>query len=244
VNEGPLAEGPSLAGGLTAERSSSRPDEDLLMAFVGGDQSAFDQLVDRYARRVYAICLRYFGNPPDAEDAAQEAFVTLYRRAGTFTGAARFSTWMYRVATNACNDLARKRARRPQTVTRGDTAGLAPTPAPDLLANRELGMELEAALAALEPEYRELILLHDVSGFRYADIAARLGVPVGTVKSRIHRGHARLAAALSHLRGEPSASLPPQTHEGSRGEATERCTGAQNPRGDPGDAPENHCHGT
>lgn len=230
---------------MNGDPLAERSDEELLAAFVAGDQGAFDQLVDRHARRVYAICLRYFGNPTDAEDAAQEAFLTLYRRAGTFTGAARFSTWMYRVATNACNDLARKRARRPmapsgvRAADQGDVAGLVPDPAADLLANRELGMELEAALAALEPEYREPILLHDVGGFRYADIAERTGVPVGTVKSRIHRGHARLAAALSHLHEgaphpgsasedhrEPSRPIAPQIYEGIRspGDATKSPT--------------------
>ncbi|MGH8901787.1 MAG: RNA polymerase sigma factor [Egibacteraceae bacterium] len=210
MSGGPLVEGTGAGTRPPAPAPRTVSDEALLTAFVGGDQRAFDQLVERYARRVYAICLRYFGNPPDAEDAAQEAFLALYRRAGTFSGAARFSTWMYRVATNACNDLARKRARRPQPANR-DVTDLALTPAADLLANRELGMELTAALTALDPEYREPILLHDVSGFGYADIAAHLGVPVGTVKSRIHRGHARLAAALEYLRGEPSGPIAPQT---------------------------------
>ncbi len=216
-----------MSGGPLVGGAGSRPrppanappppvpsDEDLVAAFVDGspptNERAFDQLVERHERRVYAICLRYFGNPADAEDAAQEAFLALYRRAGTFTGAARFTTWMYRVATNACNDLARKRARRPQPTNR-DVADLEPMPAADLLANRELGMELQAALAALNPEYREPVVLHDVGGFGYADIAARLGVPVGTVKSRIHRGHAHLAAALNHLRGELSGPVDPQT---------------------------------
>ena len=190
----------------------SESDEALVAAFVAGDQAAFTQLVERHSRRVYAICLRYFGNPTDAEDAAQEAFLALYRRASTFTGASQFSTWMYRVATNACNDLARKRARRPQT-TAQDVSEILPDEE-DLLARRELGMELSSALARLEAEYREPILLHDVVGLPYQDIADRLGLPVGTVKSRIHRGHAKLAAALSHLRThrpEPSGPVAPHT---------------------------------
>jgi RNA polymerase sigma-70 factor, ECF subfamily len=225
VSGGPLVEGhgastrPGFLARSASAHSHTPSDKVLLTAFVDGDQDAFDQLVDRHARRVYAICLRYFGNPADAEDAAQEAFLTLYRRAGTFTGAARFSTWMYRVATNVCNDLARKRGRRPQAANQ-NVADLALNPAADLLANRELGMDLEAALAALDPEYRELILLHDVGGFGYADIAVHLGVPVGTVKSRIHRGHARLAATLRHLRREPAGPVVPQTYEGARNQGT------------------------
>lgn len=154
--------------------------------------------------------MHYFGNPGDAEDAAQEAFVALLRKAPTFAGTAAFSTWMYRVTTNACNDLARKRARRPQSAGDGverlvDTAAVE-----DVLGNRELGVELEGALAALEPEFREVILLHDVAGLPYADIADRLGVPIGTVKSRIHRGHVRLAHTLVHLR-EPNRPITPPT---------------------------------
>src|SRR5918992_2999378 len=131
----PAARGPLPLRGLHRDRRggsapavSGPPEDDavvesdevLVKAFVAGDESAFDTLVQRHSRRVYAICLRYFGNPGDAEDAAQEAFLALYRRASTFSGAAPFSTWMYRVATNACNDLARKRARRPQTTTSHD----------------------------------------------------------------------------------------------------------------------------
>lgn len=176
---------------------------------MAGDGAAFDALVRRYRRRVYGICLQYFGDARDAEDATQDAFVALLRRADTFKGTAAFSTWMYRVATNACNDLARKRARRPRPAADGaeqlaDTADL-----DDVLANRELGVELETALQRLEPIYREAVVLHDVIGLPQAQIAERTGVAVGTVKSRIHRGHAQLAAALTHLREPSRPSTPP-----------------------------------
>jgi RNA polymerase sigma-70 factor (ECF subfamily) len=180
----------------------------LVTAFVAGDAAAFDELVHRYRKRVFGICLRYFGNPGDAEDAAQDAFVALFRRASTFSGTAAFSTWMYRVTTNACNDVARKRARRP--ISGGDVERLAGTAdLQDVLATRELGVELEAALATLPSEYREVIVLHDVVGLPYEDIASRMDMAVGTVKSRIHRGHARLAATLVHLREPSQDSAPP-----------------------------------
>lgn len=181
-----------------------------MAAYVAGDATALDELVRRYRRRVFGICMAYFGNPSDAEDAAQETFVALVRRASTFTGAAAFSTWMYRVATNACNDLARKRARRPRSSGDGVDALVDEASVDDVLANRELGIELETALAQLEAEYRDVIVLHDVAGLPYADIGERLGLPTGTVKSRIHRGHARLAAALAHLR-EPNPPIAPPT---------------------------------
>ncbi len=185
-------------------------DEALVAAFVAGDAAAFDELVRRYARRVYGICLRYFGDPADAEDAAQETFVGLLRRAETYTGAAAFSTWLYRVATNACNDLARKRARRPRPAG-VDVDALADAGVPDdLLADRELGLELDAALRTLDPATRAAVVLHDIGGLPYADVAQRLGVAVGTAKSRVFRGHARLAAALVHLRDEPGAVREPR----------------------------------
>jgi RNA polymerase sigma-70 factor (ECF subfamily) len=181
-------------------------DAALLAAFLGGNAAAFDTLVTRHQRRVFAICFRYFGNPADAEDAAQDTFLILYRRASTYAGNAAFSTWLYRVASNACNDLARRRARRPQQA-HVDTERLADIAAPgDPVADRELGVDLERALAALDPATRIAIVLHDVQGLPYEDVAARLGLPIGTVKSRIHRGHARLADAL-----EPTAPARPPT---------------------------------
>jgi RNA polymerase sigma-70 factor, ECF subfamily len=187
-----------------------RSDEELVAAFVGGDRAAFDELVGRYSRRVYGICLRYFGDPSEAEDAAQETFVVLFRRASTYRGGSAFSTWLYRVTMNVCHDLGRRRARRPQPM-QSETADDRPT-ADDVLANRELGLDLEQALRTLDPEQREAVVLHDVAGVPYADIAARLGVPVGTIKSRIARGHARLASVLVDRRPtEPNRPSTPPT---------------------------------
>lgn len=174
------------------------PDEELVAAWVAGERAAFDELVRRYRRRVYGICLRYFGDPSDAEDAAQDAFVALFRRAHTFQGNAAFATWMYRVAVNACNDLARKRSRRPQR-SDADVSALGDDLASpeDAVGQRELHLVLEQALTHLDADTRAAIVLHDVQGVPYHDIAERLGLAVGTVKSRIHRGHARLAALLT-----------------------------------------------
>ena len=193
-------------------------DEELLSAFVAGDESAFEELTDRHAARVYAICYRYFRNVQDAEDAAQDAFLTLYRRAETFSATSAFSTWMYRVTMNTCNDLARKRARRPRTVPivderrngpdRSEVLASADPGTEDLLASAELAEELRDALAALDPDQREAVILHDVYGYPYVDIATRTGVAVGTVKSRVHRGHARLTDLLRHLRDPSEPSLP------------------------------------
>jgi RNA polymerase sigma-70 factor (ECF subfamily) len=200
--------------GTPPPSGDDRTDGALVAAFLAGDGAAFDELVNRHERRVYAICYRYFGNAADAEDATQDTFVILLRRASTYAGAAAFSTWLYRVAMNACNDLARRRARRPRVAGAG-VEGLADLPATDdPLGDRELGVDLSRALARLDATTRDAIVLHDVSGLPYEDVAARLGLPIGTVKSRIHRGHARLADALrasTPSRVEPSAPARPPT---------------------------------
>ncbi len=207
---------------------TDRTDEELLAAFRDGDRHAFDELVSRYSRRVWAIGYRYFGNAEDAEDAAQDAFVALLRRGSTFTGASSFSTWMFRVATNACNDLARKRARRPRrdgsdVELLGEHSGADRTAAlvtgvEEQLAQVTLGPELVAALRTLDPDSCEAVVLHDVYGVPYAEIAERSGVAVGTVKSRIHRGHSKLAEVLRARSsgseadaGEPSPPPRPPT---------------------------------
>jgi RNA polymerase sigma-70 factor (ECF subfamily) len=186
----------------------------LLERAVAGDDLAFRQLVDRYASRVYAICWRYFGNNEEAEDAAQGAFVALYRGMASFRGHAAFSTWLYRVATNACHDLARRNARQPRTVpldherSPGMTEPLDDA-ALDRLASTELQSDLRAALQQLDAEQRHAVVLRDVVGASYADIAATQHVAVGTAKSRVHRAHARLAELLEPGRNQTSADRPP-----------------------------------
>jgi RNA polymerase sigma-70 factor, ECF subfamily len=193
---------------------SEAPDETLVTAVAGGDLKAFDVLVDRFSHRVYGICYRYFGDPQDAEDATQETFLTVLRRAETFAGTARFSTWLYRVATNTCNDIARKRGRRPRTVPIEDRHADPDRTVEDALASAELGAALREALLGIDAAQRRAVVLHDVIGLPYDLIAEREGVAVGTVKSRIHRGHAALAGLLRDLDTtgvEPSAPPTPPT---------------------------------
>lgn len=189
-------------------------DRALLARAVAGDDRAFDHLVERYMPRVYAICYRYFGDAEQAQDATQGAFIALYLGMRGFRGQAAFSTWMYRVATNACHDLARRGARQPRTVAFTDArVGTAAEPidddALDRLCAAELQSDLRAALAHLDAEQRHAVVLRDVVGASYDDIAQLQGVAVGTAKSRVHRGHARLAELLEPLRNQPGGSRPP-----------------------------------
>ena len=206
---------------------SDASDEELVAAWQDGDAAAFDEIVTRFSARVFGICYRYFGDAQDAEEAAQETFLVLHRRGSSFRGQSKFSTWLYRVTTNVCHDLGRKRARRVDTVPMNGAGEpgqhLADAPgAEDALVAAELGSEISAALRDLEETQRTAVILHDVYGYPYDDIAARTGVALGTAKSRVHRGHARLAEALVHLRrqqpaqgGPPAAGRQPRRRERS-----------------------------
>jgi len=181
-------------------------DEDVLDAVVDGArrEAAFHELVDRYEHRVYAICYRYFGHHADAEDATQDTFIAVLRNAGSFRGSSRLSTWMYRVAVNACNDIARKRARRPQVLV--DDVALVADDADsiDAYAERETELEIAKALAELDELSRTLVILVAIQGLSYEQAAESMDLPVGTVKSRVHRARAKLAESLAHLRDDPA----------------------------------------
>ncbi len=163
-----------------------------------GDQGAFDELVRRHRDRVWAVVLRLLRDPDEAEDVLQETFVAAYRGLRRFDGRARFSTWLYRIATNAAFDaLARRRTARSL-----DEEG-APEPASPVDPFEQAGQRraLEAALADLSADFRAAVLLCDVAGLGTGEAAAVLGLPEGTVKSRVFRARAQLADALR----EPSS---------------------------------------
>lgn len=186
---------------------SAATDADLLHQVAHGDRStrnaAFHELTDRHRDRVHAICHRYFRDATDAEDATQETFLTVLRRAGTFRGEAQVSTWLYRVAVNTCHDLARHRARRPQTPVEdiglvGDLRGQVHSDEEQLEA-MALSDLLSEALSALDEETRGLLLLCAVEGMPYAEVADAYGIAVGTVKSRVHRARAKLVDLLGDV---------------------------------------------
>jgi RNA polymerase sigma-70 factor (ECF subfamily) len=175
----------------------ARSDEALLSAFVGGERSAFEELVRRHEDRLFGLALRMTGNRSDALDATQDAFVAAFRRAASFRGDAAFGTWLYRIAINASQDLLRKRSRDVVTDTE-DTdlpARGSDERVEDAVAAR---VDLARALAALPEEYREAVVMHDLGGVPYEEIAQLTGTPMGTVKSRISRGRRRLAELLEH----------------------------------------------
>lgn len=200
---------------------SAATDADLLDQVAHGDRStrnaAFHELVDRHRDRVHAICHRYFRNATDAEDATQETFLTVLRRAGTFRGEAKVSTWLYRVAVNTCHDMARHRARRPQTPV--EDIGLVSDLQGEVHSDEEqlaalaLSDVLSEALSTLDDETRGLLLLCVVEGMPYAEVADAYGIAVGTVKSRVHRARAKLVDLLGDvLDPDEAGDAAPATH--------------------------------
>jgi RNA polymerase sigma-70 factor (ECF subfamily) len=151
---------------------------------------------------VHAVCLRITGNPTDASDASQEALIGIARGLGRFDGRSRFTTWAYRVATNAALDELRRRRRRPVAVELTEAEmERARVPLADDLGGVAERLDAARALARLPVDYRAAVVLRDLCALDYAEIGEVLGIPPGTVRSRIARGRAALAPLLS----DPSA---------------------------------------
>jgi RNA polymerase sigma-70 factor (ECF subfamily) len=171
----------------------------LVAAARTGDRRAMDRLLRAHQPQVHAVCRRITGNDADALDATQEALIAIVRGLPRFDGRAKFSTWAYRIATNACLDELRRRKRRPLVgLPEHEGTTLEPvdlaTPDPgDAVSDRD---ELDAALASLAPDFRAAVVLRDLCQLDYAEIAEVLEIPAGTVRSRIARGRAQLAQAL------------------------------------------------
>jgi RNA polymerase sigma-70 factor (ECF subfamily) len=185
-------------------------DEALARAANAGDRGALETLLARHLDRVHAICRRVTGHPEDALDATQEALIAVTRGLHRYDGRSLFTTWLYRVATNAALDELRRRKRRPEPVelsddrpTGGGAAGGAGSASTveSVVAAR---LDVDAALAGLSPEFRAAVVLRDLCDLDYAEIAEVLDVPIGTVRSRIARGRAAIADQLR----EPTA--PPE----------------------------------
>ena len=180
-------------------------DEELVLRFREGSAGAFETLVLRHERRVFNLCLRILGDPDEAADASQDAFLAAIRKLHTFRGEAAFTTWLHRVTVNACYDSLRRKRRRPllHLVPEGDEDRPEPVPIVDDHAPTiELSIDVAKALREVPEEFRIALVLADVEDLPYDRIAEVLGVPVGTVKSRVFRGRAALGRAL----GEPPRS--------------------------------------
>ncbi len=190
---------------MSPDDTRGADDETLVARARTGDRRALEVLLDRHADRIHAVCRRIVADPHDALDATQEAMLAVARGITRFDGSARFTTWCYRVATNAALDEVRRSRRRPVAAEPSDDR-VARSPAAadrrDATAAVDARLDVDAALRTLAPEFRAAVVLRDLCDLDYAEIADVLDVPPGTVRSRIARGRAALAEAL----GEPAGA--------------------------------------
>ena len=178
-------------------------DTALLRAHVAGDPHAFATLVARHQDRLWSVALGVMRNPDDAADALQEAYISAFRRAGSFRGDAKVTTWLHRVVVNACLDRLRSLKVRateslPDDPDRSAALGVE-EPADPVEAQQQRDQILDA-LGQLNPDQRAALVLVDMQGYSIDEAAAILGCAPGTVKSRCARGRARLAPLLAGLR--------------------------------------------
>ncbi|HZJ85099.1 MAG TPA: sigma-70 family RNA polymerase sigma factor [Syntrophomonadaceae bacterium] len=183
-------------------------DERLVKESLQGDKAAFEELVFQYQNKIYALSYRYMGNEQDAYDMTQEAFLKAYRSLRTFKGDSSFGTWMYRVATNVCLDELRRRKRRivafsldePLATQEGDELGKEipdNSLTPDLIyEQKELSEYIQSQLNELKSEHKTVIILRDIMGLTYEEMAGVLDVSLGTVKSRLSRARISLRKKL------------------------------------------------
>ena len=183
-----------------------KSDDELILLVQGGDQRSFDALVKRYQRRIYFLALRMARDPDAADDLAQETFVKAYFAIGSFTVGRRFYTWLYRICMNlSINYLNKSKHALPASRFDEEDEVLereAPGPdAVDELISKEKTARIEAAIEALSPKYKSVLVLRVYEDMSYEDIAGTLGISVGTVMSRLFRARQKLLEALDEPEG-------------------------------------------
>jgi RNA polymerase sigma-70 factor (ECF subfamily) len=173
-------------------------DYQLAQRIASGDMQAFEELYDRYHRRVYTLCLRMTNNIAEAEDLAQEVFIHVYRKIGSFRGDSAMMTWLHRVTVNkVLMHFRRNAVRRERTTADGESPEpvirTRETPDQTLAVDR---IALDRAISQLPPGYRAVFILHDVEGYEHAEIARICGTAVGTSKSQLHKARKKLVELL------------------------------------------------
>lgn len=176
--------------------TTAAKDAELLARVVEGEHAAFDQIMRHHEDKVFSVCLRIMGNRELALDATQETFLTAFRKASQFKGNSALGTWIYRIAVNTCYDQLRKEKRRsadplPEHHDPADHS------AEDAIDSAGLRPEIQRALTALPPEFRSAVVLSDIEGLAVSEISEVLGIPAGTVKSRVFRARRLLAKELA-----------------------------------------------
>jgi RNA polymerase sigma-70 factor (ECF subfamily) len=211
-----LAASDEGGGGQDGPADLSAAEAAFVARLVARDEAAFNELVTTYERRVFALVYRMLGRRDEAEDLAQEVFVQVFKAIDQFRGDSKLSTWIYRIAVNLCKNRTKYLTRRhsggqedvdamveraPLSAAKGVSVGEVARP-DELVMGMQLEHVVKLAIAQIDPEFREVLVLRDVEDLSYEEIAAVTGLADGTVKSRIHRARAQLRALVEKAMGE------------------------------------------
>ncbi len=197
---------------MSADPAAAQAIDEIILRCLSGDQAAWDSIVRLHWRKVFNIAYKFVGRHDQAEDLTQDVFLKLYKSLDTFDRRANFQTWLISVSRNLCIDHYRSARREREAINRDvDPADLAPiAPGANAHARLELLDRVELlrlALSKLAPTLRTAVVLRDIQEFTYQEIADQLGLPEGTVKSRINRGRTELARQI-HLLKAKQETIP------------------------------------
>jgi RNA polymerase sigma-70 factor (ECF subfamily) len=192
---------------LTDPKLAKTAEAEAIERAKQGDEAAFEVLYNLHKRRVYSLCLRMVSNPAQAEDLAQEAFLQLFRKVGTFRGESAFSTWLHRMTVNVVLMNLRKKGlpvvSLEETIETDEESPKKELGGQDLKLTGSLDrLQLQRAIEKLPPGYKTIFVLHDVEGFEHNEIATMVGCSIGNSKSQLHKARLKLRDYLKFMRAE------------------------------------------
>lgn len=216
-----------MAGGPDSDREAEAA---FVARLKARDETAFNELMELYQRRVFALCYRFLNHREEAEDITLDTFTQVFRSIDTFRGDSKLSTWLFRVAVNLCKNRKKRHARRHRSshtgldnvaestfsAAEGVIAGSVARP-DELVEGMRMEDIVKRAIMDIDPEFRRLVILRDVEDLSYDEIAEVTELPKGTVKSRIHRGRAQLKERVERILGAPPKSRSaPKSKKGGK----------------------------
>jgi RNA polymerase sigma-70 factor (ECF subfamily) len=212
------------ASNKEARRREAEEDRELIERAQQGDQAAFRKLVERHQRRAFVVALGLVRDENDARELVQEAFLRVHRGLASFEGGSSFFTWLYRIVTNLAIDLIRKPGRRDAELDDDDPTDADLTEFPlvsridgadplDVMRRREIAQRIQAALDALPPYHRGVILMREVEGMSYEEMAQATGVSKGTIMSRLFHARQKLQRALADCYAEDRPGRQPRSDD-------------------------------
>lgn len=228
----PLNRGASRASNREARRREAEEDRALIERAQGGDRAAFRKLVERHQRRAFAIALGLVRDESDAREIVQEAFLRVYKGLDRFQGGSSFFTWLYRIVTNLAIDLMRKPGRKAQELVESHQVSEEESDFPlvaridgadplDVVRRKEIANRIQTALDALPPYHRGVILMREVEGMSYEEMAQAMGVSKGTIMSRLFHARQKLQRALADCYAEHRGGRSPKGKAGDKTETDE-----------------------